>query len=144
VSAPAYQLIGQQFGGVGGYGEYYGGPYGGTSYPLLTVPILYVGSHDLGKRTRTLKVGPEHSRHGLVIGQRTWAEVGLWHVVHRNLTEAEGLALRPYFEAGEFYLIPNGNPQSLVRTVRWVTREFDLKQSRGSLYYIEYDLQEKP
>lgn len=146
MSAPAYQLIGNRYPGSGALGTSPLGlaPLGGSAYPIYTVPALYLGSDDLAKRLRTDDVGPRHERYGVVVGQRRWAKIGRWHVVHRGLTEAQGLELSVFADAGTFYLLPTGNPMQSARTVRWIGRQFDLRQVRGGRYTLEYDLEERP
>lgn len=146
MSAPAYQLIGSPSASSGALGGAPLGsaPLGGGTYPPQTVPPLYIGSDNLALRIRTREAGPRHERHGIIIGQRKWAKIGCWHVVHRGLPYWQVVMLSMFADAGTFNLLPTGDAMDLVYVVRWIDRHFDPKQERGGLYQIEYDLEELP
>ena len=100
MSSPAYRLRGLMSGTEPiGYGQLYGCSYGGNTYPAVTVPPLYLGSDDLRKKLQVEIAGPQHEKWGIVVGQRTWAEVTRWKVVHRGLRESTVLELKEFFTA---------------------------------------------
>lgn len=146
MAAPAYQFQGNEYSTVGQFGtsNFGTGTFGGNLYDPFIVPDLYLGSDDLAKVLRSITSGPEHTRHGQVIGQRTWATTRRWHVVHRGLIENEVDELRTYYEARVFNLLPSGSPTGTVLSVLWRQREFNPQQIRGGRYYLEYDLEERP
>jgi hypothetical protein len=143
---PAYQLRGNEYGSSGALGTAPLGtcPLGGNLYDPYEVPTQYLGSDDLRVRGRIDPAGPQHERHGVVIGMRTWAEVGRWRVIHRGLTDEQVATLKTYWSARIFNLLPDGNPTGTVIPVLWRTREWHPERIRGGRYQLEYELEERP
>ncbi|HOX27427.1 MAG TPA: hypothetical protein PLU44_16895 [Candidatus Krumholzibacteria bacterium] len=146
MGSPAYQLQGNQYATNGALGTSALGtcPLGGSLYDPYEVPCQYLGSDDLRTRDRVEIAGPQHERHGVVIGQRTWAEIGRWRVIHRGLESEQLTALKTYWSARIFNLLPDGNPTGSVIPVLWRTREWNPTRVRGGRYSLEYELEERP
>lgn len=146
MSSPAYQLQGFAYETSGALGSAPLGtsPLGGSVYPPVPVPTVYLGSDDLRIRDRIDRAGPEHFRHGVLVGARTWAEVSRWNVVHRGLMPAQVAALRVFWQARIFNLLPTGDVMGTSIPVIWKTREFAPRRIRGGRYELEYELEERP
>ena len=148
MSWPAYQLHGEKIPGAGsgalGTSELGTSPLGGNVHTPVPVPSLYIGSDDMRTKLRVERAGPEHRRHGVLIGARTWAEIGRWKAVHHGLTAAEVASLRTFYTAMFFRLLPTGDVMGAAIPVIWTTREFNARQIRGGRYDLEYELEEQP
>jgi len=146
MSGPAYQLQGNAYEDFGALGTspLGTGPLGGNLHRPVPVPTVYLGSDDLRERERVDRAGPEHFRHGVLVDARTWAEVGRWNVVHRGLTATEVAALRSFWQARIFNLLPTGDVMGVAIPVIWKTREWNPKRIRGGRYELQYELEERP
>lgn len=146
MGAPAFQFIGDRWGGAAAIeGEFGTSPFGqeyfgGDAYAPFELPTAMVESDELSHALH-VKVGEiVHRRDGIIFGARKLAEVRLWLVRFMGESRATIEALLPYFQARRFYFLPDSDNPNTRYTVLWVEQEFRPEPHRGMEDGGNYDL----
>lgn len=119
-------------------------PFGGGGYSVYEPPTLQSGSDD----PTTDLVSAVHEsvlvRSGAPIAARVWAERRRWHLVYRAIDLTAVTALRAFWRARRFRLLPASGEEGTYWVVRWEQKDFHPQRLRGGqdLYNLTLDLVE--
>lgn len=137
----AFQLADDRFSsGLFGTDAFGTSAFGGTAWAPLTLE-LHLPGDDLSFDGRQHAAKIEHRRLGLLVGVRTFASGRLWRVVMQGKTQDEVDDLRPFHEAGEFYLLQDDDETGRRVLVSWLG-DFDPVNQTGGWYDFDFQIEE--
>lgn len=117
--------------------------YGGSSQQdVFVIPTPQEGSDDLERSFHRFVGEIVHRRAGVIVGARTYAEVGRWRIQYQQIEQADLDKFLPFFRARRFLFIPDTLDETAYYTVHWLEDEFVARQRRGGPYQLQFTIEE--
>lgn len=138
---PAFQLATARYGnGAFGTDAFGTSAFGGSEWPPVTLS-LHLPGDDLSFDGRQKSAKIEHRRLGILVGVRTFATARVWRVLMQGKTEDDVDELKPFHEAGEFYLLQDDDETGRRVLVSWIG-EFEPQHHQGGWYDFDFQIEE--